>query len=88
MSVGGRCLDQDMNTDAAALPTRVDDLGARELLARVAEAERVERAAARDKLELAMHWCVLHPATGDIPVAVWGDAGASRPVRLRREPRR
>ncbi|MFZ2013209.1 MAG: HNH endonuclease signature motif containing protein [Nocardioides sp.] len=64
-----------MSTNAAALPTLVDDLGAREVLARAAVAERAERAAARDKLELAMQWCVLHPATADIPVAVWGDAG-------------
>lgn len=45
------------------------------MLARVADAERAERASARDKLELAVQWCLLHPATTETGAAVWGDAG-------------
>src|SRR4051812_30272738 len=54
---------------------RVDDLGASEVLACLADAEGAERRAALSKLELALHWCVLHPATADTGAAVWGDAG-------------
>ncbi len=64
-----------MSSSPTAPMTRVDDLGAREVLARAAGAEQAERASARDKLELALQWCVLHPATADTAVAVWGDAG-------------
>ncbi len=64
-----------MTVIATARSAGVDDLGPAELLARVTDAEQAERIAARDKLELAVQWCVLHPATSDTGVAVWGDAG-------------
>ncbi len=53
----------------------VDDLDPAGLLACVHEAEAAERAAALRKLELAVQWCVLHPATDESGAAVWGDAG-------------
>jgi hypothetical protein len=53
----------------------VDDLDPAEVLACLAQAETTERMAGRDKLRLALHWCVLHPATGESGTAVWGDAG-------------
>ncbi|MGA8246941.1 MAG: hypothetical protein WB797_08555, partial [Nocardioides sp.] len=64
-----------MTVIATATRREVDDLGPAELLARVGDTERAERIAARDKLELALQWCVLHPAVADTGVAVWGDAG-------------
>ncbi len=67
-----------MTVIATATATGVDDLGAAELLARVTDAEHAERSAARDKLELALQWCVLHPATSDTGAAVWGDTGLRR----------
>lgn len=42
---------------------------------RVTRSESAERAAALSKLELAIQWCVLHPATADTGAAVWGDTG-------------
>ena len=39
------------------------------------EAETAERRAGLGKLELALQWCVLHPATTESGAAVWGDAG-------------
>src|SRR5262245_41396305 len=62
-------------TTAAPATIEVDDLDGAGVLARVAETERVERRAGVDKLELALQWCVLHPASIDTGVAVWGDAG-------------
>jgi hypothetical protein len=53
----------------------VDELDATAVLAGVAEAEQAERRASVAKLELALQWCVLHPATADTGAAVWGDAG-------------
>jgi hypothetical protein len=60
-----------------ATPTllEVDDLDAAGVLACLGEAETAERRASLAKLELALHWCVLHPATVDTGAAVWGDAG-------------
>src|SRR5215470_1759640 len=61
----------------AATPTAfgVDDLDAVAVLACLGQAETAERRGALVKLELALHWCVLHPATVDTGAAVWGDAG-------------
>jgi len=53
----------------------VDALDAAAVLAGVAAAERAERQASLAKVELALQWCVLHPATADTGAAVWGDAG-------------
>jgi hypothetical protein len=53
----------------------LDELEPGELLERVTQAETAERAAALRKMELAVQWCVLHPATADTGAAVWGDAG-------------
>src|SRR5215470_3975874 len=53
----------------------VDDLDPAGVLTRVGEAEPAERRAGLAKLELALQWCVLHPATVDTGAAVWGDAG-------------
>jgi hypothetical protein len=53
----------------------IDDLDRAGLLASVADAEAAERRASLRKLELALQWCVLHPATADTGTAVWGDAG-------------
>ncbi len=64
-----------MTVIATATAAGVEDLGPAELLARVTGAERAERTAALDKLELALQWCVLHPATSETGSAVWGDAG-------------
>jgi hypothetical protein len=63
-------------TVTATPPTiGLDELDPGELLACVSQAETAERAAALRKLELAAQWCVIHPATVDTGVAVWGDAG-------------
>jgi hypothetical protein len=51
------------------------DLSPAEVLARLGDAETAERRAGVAKLELALQWCVLHPATADTGTAVWGDAG-------------
>src|SRR5262245_31644603 len=70
-----------MTTTAIRTPSEVDDLeglddlGPAAVLAWVADAETVERRAGVVKLELALRWCVLHPATAESGVAVWGDAG-------------
>jgi hypothetical protein len=53
----------------------LDELEPGELLERVARAETAERAAALSKVELAVRWCVAHPATADTGAAVWGDSG-------------
>lgn len=53
----------------------LDQLEVGELLERASRAETAERAAALRKLELAVQWCVAHPATADTGAAVWGDAG-------------
>jgi hypothetical protein len=53
----------------------VDELGSAAVLGLVGEAETAERRAGVAKLELAVQWCVLHPATGESGAAVWGDAG-------------
>ena len=53
----------------------LDELEPGELLERVARAETAERRAALSKLEVALQWCVIHPATADTGAAVRGDAG-------------
>ncbi|HEY3527641.1 MAG TPA: HNH endonuclease signature motif containing protein [Nocardioides sp.] len=65
-----------MTTSAAPVspPVGFENLDPARVLACLAEAEAAERAAGRDKLQLALHWCLLHPATPESGVAVWGDA--------------
>ncbi|MBO0847250.1 MAG: hypothetical protein J2P22_17760 [Nocardioides sp.] len=53
----------------------LDGLDAVEVLAAVGEADLAERRAAPAKLELALRWCGLHPATTDTGTAVWGLPG-------------
>ena len=54
----------------------VDDLGPDALLAAVRNNERdPRRQADLHQLHLAYQWCVLHPATADTGVAVWGGDG-------------
>jgi hypothetical protein len=53
----------------------VDDLDPAGVLNRLADAEVRDRAVQREKLQLAHHWCVLHPATPDTGAATWGDTG-------------
>jgi hypothetical protein len=53
----------------------VDDLDPAGVLACLGDTETAERRASLRKLELALQWCVLHPATADTGAAVWGDAG-------------
>ncbi len=64
-----------MSSTGAPVETEVDDLGPADVLARVGDAETAERRAALRKLELALQWCVLHPATAETGAALWGDAG-------------
>ncbi len=64
-----------IETDAHGFPVEVDDLDADWLLALAEDAETAARVAERRKLRLAAQWCVLHPATADTGVAVWGHAG-------------
>ena len=59
----------------AILSTGVEDLDPAGVLACAGEAETAERRAGLGKLELALQWCVLHPATTESGAAVWGDAG-------------
>lgn len=63
-----------MATTTVAAPTGIEHLDPDTVLAGVGEAETAERQAGLAKLELALRWCVLHPATDDTGVAVWGDA--------------
>ena len=60
---------------AATSRSGVDDLGPEALLAAVRDNERVRREADLRQLHLAYQWCVLHPATADTGVAVWGGDG-------------
>jgi hypothetical protein len=53
----------------------LDELDAAGVLREAAEAEAAERRAGVRKLELALQWCVLHPATVVTGAAVWADAG-------------
>ncbi len=50
----------------------LDDLDPSALLDLLADADRRERAAARDKLLIAHQWAVLHPATAESGVSTWG----------------
>jgi hypothetical protein len=60
---------------APADPFAAGGLDASVVLDRVAEAEAAERRAGLSKLELALAWCALHPATAESGSAVWADAG-------------
>ena len=68
-----------MTTTAAGSATGIEDLDPAAVpaavLAAVGEAEESERRAGLAKLELALRWCRLHPATLESGTAVWGDAG-------------
>jgi hypothetical protein len=64
-----------MAITATLTPTGVEDLDPAAVLAGASEAETAERRAGLAKLELALQWCVLHPATTESGAAVWGDAG-------------
>ena len=59
----------------SAAAVEVEDLDAAGVLARIADAERRDREVQREKLQLAYHWCVLHPATSESGTATWGDTG-------------
>jgi hypothetical protein len=64
-----------MTATTTTAPAGLDELSAAELLACVSDVETAERRAGLGKLELALRWCVLHPAVAETGVAVWGDAG-------------
>jgi hypothetical protein len=55
--------------------TGIEDLDTDRLLACLGEAETAERRAEPTKPEVALQWCVVHPATVETGPAVWGDAG-------------
>ena len=57
---------------APAEPFEVDDLDAAGVLDAISDADRAERRAAVEKLALAYHWAVLHPATEETGVATPG----------------
>lgn len=75
MTVGGRWSHTGMAITATFPPTVVEDLDSAGVLACASEAETAERRAGLGKLELALQWCVLHPATTESGAAAWGDAG-------------
>jgi len=62
-------------SSTATAASGVDDLGPEALLAAVRDNARVRREADLRQLQLAYQWCVLHPATADTGVAVWGGDG-------------
>jgi hypothetical protein len=64
-----------MGITATPSPTGIEDLDTDRLLACLGDAETAERRAGLTKLEVAVQWCVLHPATVETGAAVWGDAG-------------
>jgi hypothetical protein len=64
-----------MGITATPSPTGIEDLDPDRLLACLGDAETAERRAALTKLDVALQWCVLHPATSETGAAVWGDAG-------------
>jgi hypothetical protein len=64
-----------MTATATPALVGVDDLDPAGVLSCVADAETAERRAGLAKLELAVHWCLLHPATLESGAAVWGDTG-------------
>ncbi|HEX3222132.1 MAG TPA: HNH endonuclease signature motif containing protein [Nocardioides sp.] len=63
-----------MTVIATAPEAGLDELDPAGLLASLTDAETAERRASLTKLEIALQWCVLHPATADTGRAVWGDA--------------
>jgi hypothetical protein len=67
-----------MTATATRAFVEVDDLDPVGVLEAVADAETLERRAGMSKLQLAVAWCHLHPATrdsGESGAAVWGDSG-------------
>ncbi len=65
-------------TDVASTELASRDLtglGPDELLACVVDAEAAERRAGLAKLDLALQWCLTHPAASDTEAAVWSDGG-------------
>ena len=64
-----------MEAVSTAAAIEVEDLDAAGVLARLADAERRDRAVQLEKLRLAYQWCVQHPATAETGTATWGDAG-------------
>src|ERR671915_235346 len=69
--VGGLCLSSPMTT-AAADYSGVEDLDPAGVLDALRGEEVVRRRAELNQLLLALHWCLLHPATADTGVACWG----------------
>ena len=62
-------------TDAWGEPVELDELDAAGLLS-VLDGDKLRiRGAERDKLRVAVQWCVLHPAKADIGVATWDPSG-------------
>ena len=59
-------------TEAANPDSGLDDLSPEALLDLLADADRRERTAARDKLLIAHQWAVVHPATAESGVSTWG----------------
>ncbi len=56
---------------AATDPAGIEDLDPVALLDALRDADHRDRVAERDKLLIALHWCLLHPATVDTGVAGW-----------------
>ena len=59
-------------SEAAHDDSGLDDLTPSALLDLLADADRREREAARDKLLIAHQWAVVHPATAESGVSTWG----------------
>jgi len=74
INFSGLWLSGSMEAVSAAA-IAVEDLDPAGVLARIADAERRDREVQREKLQLAYHWCVLHPATSESGTATWGDTG-------------
>ena len=73
-TVGGVWSNTGMTTTALHR-VGVEDLDPAGVLACLAEAELDERRAGVRKLELALQWCVLHPALSAGGAAVWAESG-------------
>lgn len=63
-----------MTVIAPARREGLDELDAAQVVAR-RRGGAGPASCAPDELELALRWCVLHPATTQTGVAVWGDGG-------------
>ena len=59
--------------DETGAPFEVDDLDAEGVLASARMSDRQVRRAELVKLELAAHWCVLHPPTEETGYSAWND---------------